>query len=486
MIKKAKLGTKLTLIVVLITSLVLAAVLGYQALTGRTRDIANAYADARSLAEANAAFVKNELETALDTTRTLASALSAYERMPLEGRRETLSAVIRQVAEDNAFLLGAWACFEPNALDGRDAEFANTPGSDKSGRFIPSWVRGQSGATLSALVGYDVPGEGDYYQLALRSGEDTVLEPYAYETNGKSVLLTSFSVPIRNASGKVVGVTGIDISLDALNRLNLNKGAYKTASIGVLTNGGVYVAHPKPEAVGTPLSAHEDEAVRKPMMDAIHAGSIYIVEAFSDVTKEVTLKVLSPITLGNTGTPWSVMQSVLMSEVLEESNRNIVISVAALVVGLLVIVLAVAIAVKRIVTLPVRAATEKAGEFAVGDFSSSIPEAFMGRGDEVGDLARANDTLFRQMNDLLQNLKGAADQVGAGARQISDSSTALAQGATEQASSVEELSASMEQIAAQTQVNTENAKKANELSEQAKRDAEQGNEQMKRLLGAMD
>ena len=44
----------------------------------------------------------------------------------------------------------------------------------------------------------------------------------------------------------------------------------------------------------------------------------------------------------------------------------------------------------------------------------------------------------------------------------------------------------MEQISAQTQVNAENAAKANQLAEKAKQDAVSGNGQMEKLLAAME
>ncbi|MEA4897735.1 MAG: methyl-accepting chemotaxis protein [Christensenellaceae bacterium] len=487
MFRKMKLGAKLVLVVSLIMSIVMVAVLGYQTLSSRTRDVLSAYDQARSLGNANASQLKAQLEEALSATRAMASTLGTFKEIPNALRREILTAVLRRVALDNDYLTSAWACFEPNVVDERDSQFTNSPGSDKGGRFVPKMVRDESGkVTLSTLIGYDVPGEDEFYRRALDSGNEVLLEPVEYDMNGKMVLTTSFVVPIRTTAGKIAGAAGIDIALDTINKTELQRADYKTINICVLSNAGTFVTYPEAEGVGTHLSMYESEAALGPMLEAIRTGSAYTLESASTLTGEPVLTVFSPITLGKTGTPWSVMLSIAMDEILAKSLQNIWIAIAGLVLALVSVVLAVAVSVKRIVTLPVRAATEKAREFAAGDFSSSISEAFMRRGDEVGDLTRANDTLFRQMNSLLQSLKGAANQVGAGARQISDSSTALAQGATEQASSVEELSTSMEQIAAQTQINTENAKKANELSEQAKRDAEQGNERMKRLLDAMD
>lgn len=103
-----------------------------------------------------------------------------------------------------------------------------------------------------------------------------------------------------------------------------------------------------------------------------------------------------------------------------------------------------------------------------------------------------NDTLGKALSDLVDKFHNlatsivlASDQVAAGANTVSESSMALSQGATEQASSVEELSASFVQISEQTNLNAQNAEKANEYTDKAKKNAEGGNRQMKDMLNAM-
>ena len=101
-------------------------------------------------------------------------------------------------------------------------------------------------------------------------------------------------------------------------------------------------------------------------------------------------------------------------------------------------------------------------------------------------LGKKLSELVANNNDILSNIAAASDQVATGAKQISDSSMALSHGATEQASSVEELTASLEEISSQTELNAQNATTANELAVSAKKDAVQGNEQMKEMLAAME
>ncbi len=94
--------------------------------------------------------------------------------------------------------------------------------------------------------------------------------------------------------------------------------------------------------------------------------------------------------------------------------------------------------------------------------------------------------MVQKNNEVLSNISSAAEQVAVGAKQISDTSITLSHGATEQASSVEELTASLEEISSQTETNAKNANTANELAEDAKKNALQGDNQMQEMLKAME
>jgi methyl-accepting chemotaxis protein len=94
--------------------------------------------------------------------------------------------------------------------------------------------------------------------------------------------------------------------------------------------------------------------------------------------------------------------------------------------------------------------------------------------------------LVQKNNDVMSQVVAAAGQVAAGARQLSNASVSLSEGTTEQASAVEELTSSLEEISTQTKHNAKDAAQANELAENARSKAAQGNDQMKEMLKAME
>jgi len=173
---------------------------------------------------------------------------------------------------------------------------------------------------------------------------------------------------------------------------------------------------------------------------------------------------------------------ILSKQYSKESN-NTIMTVIIIVIIAIIAAIALGIFISRIISKPIIRLVGIAERVADGDLDVEIKSMTK---DEVGLLTVAFRKMTDNLNEVMGNIGTAAEQVSAGATQLSDSSMALSQGATEQASSIEELSASIEEISAQTKLNAENSKEANQLTEQAKVSAIEGNNQMSDMLKAME
>jgi len=481
--KTMKLTPKLMFAIMAVVATLLIAVFAFLYLDGQSSDLKNANFSAEALAKQSASQIEGQMIPALYAARALAAALGGFEDYPVEVRRDVANSMIKKLTEENPDVLGMWAAFEPGALDGLDAQYVGQLGHGSDGSFDSYWVWEDGAVEQVMIAGESRP--NDYYQIPYSSGQEAAVEPYVDYDTGEAVTMTSFSVPIRDKKGNVVGVAGVDLSLEQLSALEFEKGGYETAGFALLSNAGSYLVHPDQTMVGKNLAEiapNESEAAE--MLRAIKAGELFTIEKETALTGDAhSLITLTPVQLGNTGTPWSVEVAISESEVMAESTKSGIVMIAAFALTILGVFVAIWISVRQIINRRLRQLVEVAGRQAQGDFSEAITTPNL---DELGMLFRSLGKVNDNMNDLLANLRTAAEQVESGARQISDSSVALAQGATEQASSIEELTSSMEQISAQTQVNAENAAKANQLAEKAKQDAVSGNGQMEKLLAAME
>lgn len=122
--------------------------------------------------------------------------------------------ILQRVLGANPQLLGVWTVWEPNALDGRDADFAGTYGHDGTGRFVPFWHRAGGGLHLQPNTDYDQP-SAEWYLVPSRSGQQSVIDPYEYVVGGKKLFIASQVAPILD-EGRCLGVVGVDIHMDSI------------------------------------------------------------------------------------------------------------------------------------------------------------------------------------------------------------------------------------------------------------------------------
>jgi len=166
--------------------------------------------------------VQNYLEKgfvmAADGRGLIAAAKKQAERREQPLAREDLYIGLESLLLENPWALAIWTVWEPNAFDGRDADYAGQAGHDASGRVVPYFTLNNGRVNSEPLVGYDKPGEGDYYLIALNSRKPAMVEPYEYKVDGKTSFITSMAMPIE-ANNRAVGVVGADLSLDYISRL---------------------------------------------------------------------------------------------------------------------------------------------------------------------------------------------------------------------------------------------------------------------------
>lgn len=94
--------------------------------------------------------------------------------------------------------------------------------------------------------------------------------------------------------------------------------------------------------------------------------------------------------------------------------------------------------------------------------------------------------ISKAMNEIINGLASASEQISAAAAQQSRGGQLLAQGASEQASSLEETSASLEELSSMTTQNAQNTRAAKDKAGKTREVATQGREAMDRLSTAID
>jgi methyl-accepting chemotaxis protein len=437
MFRKFNLKTRMLVSICSVAFLAFAVTIAFVAFKASNMAKTEALGKTEQMAYRYGGVVKAELEVAMDAARTTAQLFEGMKNSGVAPDRDVLNGMLKQLVEQNSSFIGVWTCWEPNALDNRDAEFAGKEGHDGTGRFIPYWNRGAGKTVVEPLVDYDKPGAGDYYLLSKQSGKETVLDPYTYVVSGREMYVTSLAAPIKH-NGQVVGVAGIDFALTAFTDLVSGIKPFETGDAALISNNGTYVAHPDTERTGKDIGSSEiwTDAKKAVKLGEFFTGKDYSIQLKTDVER-----VLVPINIGLAETPWAFLVNAPMDKVMEGARGIMYASILIGVISLLVLMVVVFFIAKSIAD---------------------------------------------PMNRVAAGLNEGADQVATASGQVSSASQSLAEGSSEQAAALEETSSSLEEMSSMTKQNADNASQADNLMKEANRVIGKANESMKEMADSMD
>jgi methyl-accepting chemotaxis protein len=157
-------------------------------------------------------------------------------------------------------------------------------------------------------------------------------------------------------------------------------------------------------------------------------------------------------------------------------------TMTALNVLMLMIGVALAVAIARMISRPVVAAAELAQRLSQGDLTSHVTADSK---DETGEMLRAMQSMTERLSQIIGEVRGSADNLASAAGQVSGTAQSISQSTNEQAGSVEETTASMEQMSASIGQNTDNAKVTDGMASKAAKEAGEGGQAVRETVEAM-
>lgn len=430
--------------------------------------------------------------------------------------------MLEQTLRGSPEVLATWTGWEPNAFDGRDGEFSNADGYDRTGRFMPYWHRDGANVVREVLLDYDKPGPGDYYLLAQRTGKPVLIEPYEYQVGGSVTLMTSIAMPLIEG-GRGVGVVGIDLGLKDLQK--------RMAAIKVPFDGRITVlSHKRLQAYALDASQ-----LGKP-------GTAAATEAVSTAEDSVlgtVLRIERPVQFSGFSDPWYVRVDLPMANVMATARRVELVLLLSAVIMIAGLAWTVHRAASSIVAAPLRNLESEMARLAAGELS---PPARQGneaeeilRMQQAVDVFRANalskraaetsqaetvqalatsleklaagdltarmtgefDGIFLKVQDdfnaaliRVERTMGAVAEGAAavtyGSADIRSASHDLSQRTVRQAAGLEEVTAAIGQIASNVSENTISAQKTRDVIAGFRHEIETSGAVMRRTMDAMN
>ena len=399
----------------------------------------------------------------LGAVANLAASMSATKSADIAPSRPQVGAMTQATLLGSPDFIGTAVTFEPDALDGKDAEYAGKgPEYDASGRYMPYFTRNADGTVhVEPIVFPTTPGANDWYDLPKSTRKVFFTEPYAYPINGKDVMMASLVAPIL-VKGAFRGVASADFKLTHLGEILAGVKVIDGGSLSLVSSGGLYASHP--DAARTGKKADDLPAAA---LAAVRAGTSY---EYVDAAGIVHL--IEPLRVHADVAPWAIQLSFPQSVATAGARRLMGYSLAASLACAIAAAFAMVLVLRRL-TRPLRDLGAVMTDLGSGNADLSARLDATGR-DELALIARGFNDFVAKIQHVLLRVRESAGSVATASSEISQGNMDLSARTEQQAGALEETAASMEELTSTVKQNADNAQQANQFALSASDTARRG------------
>ncbi|MBM9500428.1 methyl-accepting chemotaxis protein [Leptospira sp. 201903071] len=355
-------------------------------------------------------------------------------------REETIE-TLKDLARTDPNYFGAWSVFEAGQFDSKDAQYKNKTGYDATGRFIP-YINKAAGPdkplVLEPVIYYEnQDASGYFYNIPKKTGIDFIADPFAYPVSGKEILMISVVKPVRR-SGQVVGVVGMDITMENMQKMLAPIRPYQGEGyLSLISPGGFYAANgQEPGLVGKDI---QDPEWKKTILEGSKKQELQILK------RDGATHFFYSFLLGNYDKKWILEVSVPDSVFWKNLGRIILETVASSLITMIIIVIVLNLIFQKLITKGINAAISFSEEIASGNL---VVNNGYERTDEIGKLLQSLDQMKNNIKGIIFEIKGSSESLNSTSDKMAESSKNFYDVAQEQASASEESSAAIEELAA--------------------------------------
>ncbi|WP_036218011.1 methyl-accepting chemotaxis protein [Lysinibacillus sphaericus] len=473
----------------LIIGLFLVLFLSYTVTTGiiiKKQSVEDAEYGTLQTAESSAAIMSERFKKANTTLQTTKRIVESMEKNKTLSTKGILDIMENNLAS-NDDLLGVGAIFEENSLIVNPNEATLV---DSQKRFGPYLSKNDNEITTTLIEGLDDKNVSQWYWVPKEEGRTVLTEPYDYSVNGQTVLMTTISVPLVNASGKFFGVLTADMSIDYLNELTKSvapEGGYAA----IITNNGVLTAN----SFGKELDGQnmQDDPAWTSIRKTMENGELTSMYIDSNELKDKAYNVFAPMILEDIDETWTVQIVLAESKILETYNHVFVYTIiASIIMVALMTAASVLFIYKQLKPLKfLRSSIETAAE---GDLTQKVEEKYI-KQDEIGAVALAYNNMLDKTNSAIKavlnsttllnqssnQVHEAFNEIVSSSQEVSVAINEIAQGASKQSEDTEETNYRMMDLSDQIDAITALSNEMDELSLKTNVTTEKGMQEVQSL-----
>lgn len=323
----------------------------------------------------------------------------------------------------------------------------------REGEFV-QWPIGDSGAP------YD-PRERPWYKQARNASSGSVItDAYYFETDDTSMV--SVAHEVRDESGDLAGVIGIDVSLQGLMEMVNNIELGEAGRLVLVEDDGTILANPlAPETNFKSVDELDDTTLQD--LSTMKEGSR---------TVDMDGKAYQAIVFTSPELGWQFMGLVPRAEMMAGANR---LAWQIGVVGVIAILISagIAVAVARILTAPIRKVTNRMYDIAAGegDLTQRLPED---TNDEIGQLSRQFNAFVQRMHETIQQVDGTTQSLASAAEELNNIASQTRETVERQSNETDQIATAINEMTTTVQEVSRNGSEVADAASDADTKAREG------------
>ena len=378
MVFKLKIRQKIQLFILSTVIAIFIVTIGYISLSARRMATSSATALTDARAEESALNIEGKLNTEMSIVRTFSQAFLEYHQLTSAERKSLYSQMYLRVLEKNPQIDAIWDSWE---LSNLDPKWTKPYGRE----FYLCWREDGEIKTKTELR--SLTGDPPHYAAMKAAGVENIAEPYISEIQ-KGGLMTTLVSPMFE-KGKYIGLIGIDLLLTRFQEYVNQIKPFENSYAFMISDKGVYIAFPDTSYIGKNIN---DFAFSKKLnekyklLDKIQKGETFSLTEKNENGEEYYYSI-SPINVGQTGTPWALAIAVPMKAMLSQANHAYNVSIITGIIGLLILVLVISFLSNNI-SSPIGKVTKSLSLMSTGKVDRTMRQNFK-TGDEIDDMTKA-------------------------------------------------------------------------------------------------
>jgi methyl-accepting chemotaxis protein len=287
--------------------------------------------------------------------------------------------------------------------------------------------------------------ERDYFKAIISEKKDYFVSmPLISKSTGKKIFIVSHAV--RNAKNETVGLVGASVKLDTLSKIVSDIKIGESGYGWIVDGTGLIIAHPSSDLL---MKLNVLKSKETGFKNLEETGAMMVkgksgTETIIRPNGEKSILSFSPIP----NTPnWSLGITIPRSDLFSHA-RTLVITMIISILIIVGIILFIIHLIARHIAAPLNLATEYLRQIGAGNYTAEIPEAYLRKKDEIGDISRSIHHMQDATRSVVAAIQQSSQDLAASAQEMTATGNSFTDNAQNSASTVEELTASIEEISA--------------------------------------